>query len=161
MNQEKTDFWIGFICALGILACTVYYFYNKWTETIGGPNIIIHALDRDWKSASFHVAARVPVTCKIDEFDYQVRPWIMANNKHPDEGTWGSAAPQIGNGLATDSGVVDAYQRIYFVEMIRPEKYELDLRKIARKFNEISIWNGSTLKMRNLNNFKALQPLSA
>jgi hypothetical protein len=42
-----------------------------------------------------------------------------------------------------------------------PKWLMLDLRKIARKFNEISIWNGSTLKMRNLNNFKALQPLSA
>jgi hypothetical protein len=81
-------------------------------------------LDAVYQNPNFGFTVRYPSACKVDEYPFQVRPWVRANEGITGEGPWGTIYPKLGNGLVTEKAALDQYLRVYFVEMIRPEKYE-------------------------------------
>jgi hypothetical protein len=121
---RRRNMRIALVVIFMALAGVGYYAYSIWLENFLANQIIARNLDAEYISQPFGFTLRYPASCKVDEYPFQVRPWVRANEGITGEGPWGTIYPQVGNGLATDEIALDTYMRGYFVEMIRPEKYE-------------------------------------
>jgi hypothetical protein len=122
-DKAMSKSFIGFLFVV-ILSCVGAYFYISYKEEFINTNIAVRNLDSVYASAQYEFQLYYPNSCKVDEYPFQVRPWVRSNEGITGEGPWGTIYPQLSNGLVTETVALDHYMRAYFVEMIRPEKYE-------------------------------------